>query len=224
MDDLLKSAASVITTFLGSPVVWLGLGLFWVARWLNSRRGQGARGEAVVRLALRWHLAASRYHSLHGILIRKPDGDTTELDHIVVSVYGIFVVETKHWKGWIKGTEDSMEWRVFYGKGRKKIRQNPVRQNANHIKALASLLDLPISVFHNLVFMAGTAELKDGPLPGVLQSGLATHIKSYQAILLTPAQVQACTVRIRQASLSKIRGAKAAHIAAVRERQLRPKS
>lgn len=219
MSGLLKSAASGLFSLLGQPAFWLMLGLLVLAKWLNSRRGKGAQGEAIVKLALRLHLDSKLYHPLHGILIRKADGETTELDHIIVSRFGIFVIETKNWKGrGINGTADSEQWRVYYGKGRSKDYQNPLRQNANHIKALADLLHLPLSTFHNIVFMAGEAKLNSGPIPGVLYTGLGAHVKSYQQPVLTEGTVLQHLSAIRQASLSKLPGAMSAHIEQVRAR------
>ena len=91
--------------------------------------------------------------------------------------------------------------------------RNPLQQNEGHIRALADLLGLPRSVFHNLVFLTGTATLKNGPISGVLDTGWGTHIKSFRIPVLTEAQVSQSLDTIRQASLSALPGAKAAHIA-----------
>jgi hypothetical protein len=63
-------------------------------------------------------------------------GSTTQIDHVLVSVYGIFVIETKNMKGWIFGDERSAQWTqsIF---GKKSRFQNPLRQNYRHVKALA---------------------------------------------------------------------------------------
>lgn len=220
MSEMLQPLLKLCRDLSRQPWFWLVVVLTGLSAWLGSRRGKGHEGEAVVRWKLRRGLPRRDYQSLHGILLLKPDGETTEVDHIVVSRFGIFVIETKNWKGWIKGTTESAEWRVFYGKGRKKIRQNPVRQNAGHIRALAALLELPLTFFHNVVYMAGDAELKDGPLPGVLTSGLADYIKSFQAPLMDDAAPAEYARQIAAASLSKVAGAKAAHVARVRARHL----
>ena len=38
------------------------------------------------------------------------NGMTTQIDHIVVSIYGIFVIETKNYKGQIYGNNNSEYW------------------------------------------------------------------------------------------------------------------
>ena len=222
MRGALESLAGTLWRLMQQPWAWVLLAVAGLAAWLNSRRGKGQEGEAIVRWKLRRGLPSPDYQCLHGVLLPAREGETTEVDHIVCSCFGIFVMETKNWKGWIKGTAEAAEWRVFYGKGRKKIRQNPVRQNAGHIRALAALLELPLTCFHNVVYMAGEAELKDGPLPGVVTGGLADYIKSFRQPLLDAATAADCAARIAKASLSGIAGAKAAHVARLRDRRRVP--
>ena len=64
---------------------------------------------------------------------------TTQLDHIVVSIYGIFVIETKNYAGKIYGTEKSPKWQ-YYSHGNKYEFYNPLRQNYKHTKTLQDLL------------------------------------------------------------------------------------
>lgn len=41
----------------------------------------------------------------------------TQIDHIYISKFGIFVVETKNYKGWIYGKTHDKEWtKNVYGK------------------------------------------------------------------------------------------------------------
>ncbi len=64
---------------------------------------------------------------------------TTQIDHIVVSIYGIFVIETKNYAGKIYGTEKSPKWQ-YYSHGNKYEFYNPLRQNYKHTKTLQDLL------------------------------------------------------------------------------------
>jgi len=63
----------------------------------------------------------------------------TQIDHIVVSLYGVFVIEVKNFKGWIYGSEQSTQWtQNIYG--RKYPFMNPIRQNYPHVKAVEGRL------------------------------------------------------------------------------------
>ncbi len=43
-------------------------------------------------------------------LLFKNNGYSTQIDHVVVSPYGVFVIETKGYKEWILGGENSEYW------------------------------------------------------------------------------------------------------------------
>ena len=85
---------------------------------------------------------------------------TTQIDHVVVSNYGIFVIETKNYKGWIFGTEFSDYWtQVIYQ--RKEKLYNPVRQNYGHIQALKQILSEYADVnYISIVDFTTKADLK----------------------------------------------------------------
>jgi len=116
-------------------------------------------GELMVRNTLQRALPASHYTILHDVTLETDLGAT----HVVVSPYGIFVIETRHMPGWIAGSEREAQWtRTFF---RSKSRfQNPLRQNSDHIKVLAQLLGLDAAKFHSLVVFTGNAGFKT-PMP-----------------------------------------------------------
>lgn len=60
---------------------------------------------------------------------------TVQIDHVVVSVYGIFVIETKNYKGEIYGREKDKTWKKSW-RGTIKEFYNPIRQNKAHVAAL----------------------------------------------------------------------------------------
>lgn len=64
---------------------------------------------------------------------------TTQLDHVVVSNYGIFVIETKNYQGWIIGNEFDDYWTQVIFKRKEKL-HNPIKQNYGHIQALKDAL------------------------------------------------------------------------------------
>ena len=54
----------------------------------------------------------SEYVDLNNVTIRTRRG-TTQIDHVIVSRYGVFVVETKNMSGWIFGTSAPGGWVIF---------------------------------------------------------------------------------------------------------------
>lgn len=78
------------------------------------------------------------YHVFNDVTLPTPNG-TSQIDHLVVSRYGLFVIETKNYKGWIYGGENSEQWtQNIYGK--KYSLYNPILQNAGHVRALKRVL------------------------------------------------------------------------------------
>ena len=104
--------------------------------WLRSSKGR--IGEHRVAHILS-RLPEDRYRVINNLLLRTSSGGTTQIDHVVISEYGIFVIETKFYKGWIYGGENSEYWtQNIYG--HKYSLRNPIHQNQGHIRALKHLL------------------------------------------------------------------------------------
>ncbi|MBE6286353.1 MAG: NERD domain-containing protein [Bacteroidales bacterium] len=102
--------------------------------WWSSPQNIGKRGERRVARKLDW--LSQEYITLNDLLLPTRYG-TTQIDHVVVSPYGIFVIETKNYKGWIFGHENSEEWRQsllgkkrFWGWSSEQHKfRSPIRQN-----------------------------------------------------------------------------------------------
>ena len=109
----------------------------------------------------------SKYIVLNDIMI-DVNGKTHQIDHIVLSKYGIFVIETKQYNGYIKGGKYDKKW-VRYIKGKEPIYYtNPIRQNYGHVKAISELLNISEDKVFNIVCIPSkNVELKiehDGEL------------------------------------------------------------
>src|SRR5690606_9341565 len=76
---------------------------------IKSPWAKGYIGELLVRLFAHWQLDRQTYRSLPNISLSTPDG-TTQIDHVFLSPYGIFVLETKNMSGWIFGSEKQPQW------------------------------------------------------------------------------------------------------------------
>lgn len=126
---------------------------------LNKHNIKGAIGESRVARQLK-RLPKNEYKILNDILIRTDKG-SSQIDHVVISVYGIFVIETKSYGGWIHGNEKSEDWTQTIYKNRTKFR-NPIRQNWGHIYALKDVLsDFKQMKYHPIVVFAGNGILKN---------------------------------------------------------------
>lgn len=95
-------------------------------------------------------------------------GYTIEVDALLLTRKGIFVIEIKNIAGKIVGSYRLNEWTVHLkGKqGRKPARYkiyNPIKQNTRHVEAVARYLHVPPSSCTNLIVFTSRAELKKIP-------------------------------------------------------------
>lgn len=160
-----------------STLVAFGLG-FWIGREFPDSANIG---EALVIDTITTRLR--RPHVLLNNVTLEIGGGTTQIDHILVAATGIFVIETKHYSGWIFGDPHESEWTQVHFQ--KKFRfQNPIRQNYGHVKAVQSLFTLPEDNFVPLVVFTGRAEFKTDLGPGVLKLiGLARNLNSERPVI-----------------------------------------
>ncbi len=216
----------LVTHQLVAVIPWLiCLGaLSIVLRYVKKRflpKLKGATGEWAVNRALLNGLNTAEYRVLHDLLLPDGKGGQTQIDHVVVSAFGIFVIETKNWDCWIFGSEDSHMWTLTYPGGRKQSTMNPLHQNEGHVKAIIALLNVRREHCHNLVFINPVSKLKKGPIQGVFQRGLLDHISSLSVMVFDPAWVQPAVNRLLASSMSEDKQAVAAHLAQVKSKQER---
>lgn len=81
-------------------------------------------------------------------------GKSTQIDHVVISRYGVFIIETKNYTGWIFGNDTSEYWTQTIYENKYQLR-NPLKQNYAHLKTLQSIFGIderfyfPIVAFHD---------------------------------------------------------------------------
>ena len=180
-----------MTTFF-TAVAFLLFG-FGLGRW---RRGlQTNRGEGAVRLLLSKQFDSSSYHLLNNVTLPVDDG-TTQVDHILVSRFGLFVIETKHYTGRLFANSGASWTQVLFGKHYKF--QNPVHQNAKHVRAVSSLLEfLDPALVHSLVVFTGDATFKtQRPSCVVSLSDVASFVSKFDSEVLSENRMQFCVGRL----------------------------
>lgn len=120
---------------------------------------KGIIGESRVSRKLE-NLNPEEFKVLNDVLLNTTNG-SSQIDHIVVSIYGIFVIETKNYTGWIHGNENSEYWIQTIYKKKTKFR-NPIKQNWSHIYALKEILsEYKQIIYHPIVVFTGSGELKN---------------------------------------------------------------
>ncbi len=170
-------------------VAILSLGFILVVGIASRLPGfKGWAGEQAVNLGIKLFLD-DRYHLVKNVTLPVGDG-TTQIDHVIVSRYGIFVIETKNMRGGIYGGQHDKQWTQALG-GKKFRFQNPLRQNYKHTMALAEILGVPHETLISVIMFIGDAKLKTREkMPdNVMDRGLCRFVKSHREELLTDDQV-----------------------------------
>ena len=156
---------------------------------------KGWIGEVIVNFIATLSLNKKVYHLIKNVTVPTEDG-TTQIDHIIVSIYGVFVVETKNYKGWIFGGEKQKEWTQQIYKIKNKF-QNPLRQNYKHTKTLENILDLSDKEIHSVVVFIGGSTFKTKMPENVTQGiGYVRYIKSFKTPILTENQVNEIIAKV----------------------------
>jgi hypothetical protein len=158
------------------PLLWV-LPIIVLIGIAKSPWFKGIIGEALVKLVAKIRLPVDTYVPIHDVTLlsihasssrldtESSSGslaeniESTQIDHIFVSKYGIFVVETKNYKGWIFGNEKQAQWTQKLYKKSYRF-QNPLRQNYKHQKALQALLDIPLDKIHSVIAFMGEGHSK----------------------------------------------------------------
>lgn len=181
-------------------ILWLLVPAIVFIKLLNSRQWKGMMGELRVNRMLRRHLNRQVYHSFSSLILPTADG-TTQIDHVVVSKYGIFVLETKNMQGMISGSSKDRLWSQQIGTYCREF-QNPLHQNYKHLKTLHELLGMNEAYFFSVIVFSGKARFA-GQLPDNVVQGLELIrlIKSRRKQLLRSAQVDATIKAIKSVRL-----------------------
>jgi len=125
---------------------------------LIDRRSAGEIGEDRVSGILQ-KLPKEEYTVINDITIKNRSG-TSQIDHLVISPYGLFVIETKCYQGWLFGSEENEKWTQSLYTEKFQF-YNPIQQNRLHIKALKfNLAKYPKIPYYSIIVLAGSCEFK----------------------------------------------------------------
>lgn len=149
-----------------------------IEAWFKQRRMVkiGKRGEKEVYKTLKKGLGR-KYKILRDVYLGS-EKKSTQIDLLVVSRYGIFVIEVKNWSGKIYGTEESLNWQV-YNKGYRNEYYNPIRQNNGHLNSLKKAIGGDL-VYTPIVVFTGKADISNLRGEVVSVEKLVKFIKSFK--------------------------------------------
>lgn len=181
---------------------WYIIALALILQFARIPVIKGFLGEVFLNIVITIRLNRKKYHLIKNVTLPTEDG-TTQIDHIIVSEFGIFVIETKNMRGCIFGNEKQKIWTQKIYKHTNKF-QNPLHQNYKHTKTLESILSIDSeNIFSVVVFVGDSTFKTDMPRNVTSPNGLIRFIRSKTKKVLSPAEVQIVISLIESGRLSK---------------------
>ncbi len=213
-----------------------GAVLLGARRWLQAARrsaragATGRSGERRVQRLLRSGLDRSHYLVLHNVTLPLPGSGagrgsggnggngSTQIDHVVLSPFGVFAIETKNLAGRIEGSERAAQWTQHLHR-RSYAFQNPLRQNHLHLRALQQALQVPASALHSVVALVGRCQLEGHMPPNVVRAeGCVPFIRTHTQPVWSAAEVQHLHARLQASRLPATRATDRQHVRQLVER------
>lgn len=200
--------------------LWFLLPLLLIATLLKTAWFKGMVGEWFINLCIRLFLDKREYRLLKDVTLPTPQG-STQIDHVIVSRFGLFVIETKNMKGWIFGNPTQKSWTQQIYR-RKHSFQNPLHQNHLHMMTLKSLLGLSDNQLHSVIFFIGDCTFKT-PMPqNVMNRGLIRYVKGITTPVLAESEVAHVVDTIQQGRLAANWQTHRQHVAQLKTRHADP--
>ena len=150
-------------------------------------------GEQEIAHILAEGLSYKDYFIFNNLTIPSDHTGSSQIDHLVLSKFGVFVIESKDYKGWIFGSKDQDKWTQSLPGGKNKFQfQNPIRQNWSHIMSLRTLIPfIPENAFQSIVVFTDSCEIKTPAIDNVVRSeNLIECIKRYTETKLPDNDIQ----------------------------------
>jgi restriction system protein len=205
-----------IPIILALKKAWFLIPIFILLVIMKTPWFKGLIGETLVNLGAKMFLNKDEYHLVKNVILPTADG-TTQVDHIIVSRYGLFVIETKNMKGWIFGSPNQKTWTQKIYRHTNTF-QNPLHQNYKHVKTLESALGIDGSKIHSVVVFIGDSTFKTEMPDNVTSAGgYIRFIKSKKEILFSDVEVRAIRDKIASGRLTPSFKANREHVKHVKD-------
>lgn len=155
-----------MTTFayviIGIASVALIIFLVYVAANGGVGKIKGRRGERITSEILDEYLKNNYGFKIDDVIVMGNNGKTSQIDHILFTTHGIFVIETKNIEGRIYGSIEQKYWTQVTNSYNKYQKYSPVFQNKTHVYRIKSLLKLRYGVYSCVVFTKNNTDYLKG--------------------------------------------------------------
>lgn len=213
---------SQIVAQLGSSFWWIihafiAIGIFKAFKPFIK----GKVGELAVAVHVKLYLKDPRYILLNDCTLPDEQAGTTQIDHILLSPFGIFVIETKNYTGWIFGGERQKMWTQKIYKKSYKF-QNPLHQNYKHMKVLEEVLSdiLEPQHLHSVIVFIPESEFKTAMPSNVFRGAAWTdYVNGFQEEVIPAMKLKRIQLRIEKEVLEKSWKTNRMHVENLKQRK-----
>lgn len=165
---------------------------------LTSRRGPEKRAARTLRTLATALLDPGTYRQLHNVSFQTRQG-AVHIDLVLVSPFGVFVIDCRDEAGEIDGKAFDPEWtRTFRGVAA--TFPNPLRPNFERKLALGSFVGLGGDALFSVVAFTDGASFRR-PMPDNVTrgKGLADYVASRDMVIMTESEITAVLARLENA-------------------------
>ena len=140
--------------------------LLLISYALIRRLRNGVQEELLLHLTARFFLNKKDYRYINNLILPTED-ETTQIDHILVTRFGIFLVETINLKGSVRGQKNDPRW-TLHGNGDTQEIPNPLLSSARHVHALERIFGLRPEMIFPLIVSTADTEFKSEKVDNVI--------------------------------------------------------
>ena len=190
--------------FVGIVGAWIALIVVIVAAMsmITSRWYAGKDAGRKTRKIAEALLDGQTYRQLHDVILETREG-LVRIDHVIVSRFGVFVVEAMDMRGEILGRAFDPEWTQTVG-GERVTFQNPLRPNYNRKLALDGLLQIgEHKIFSVIAFTDRSAFQVEMPDNVTRGKDFVKYIKSKDTVLINDSEIRGIVDAIQAARLKR---------------------
>ena len=203
--DALLLEILLATPLVAANIVAFLLVVFLLTNWLglNLPGFKGVFAEYKLNRSLRWRLS-KEYQHFRKLRLTNDNNESTVIDHLVLSPYGIFVIAVRSDRGRIGGSETAANWSRHYFGATKQL-MNPLHQNFKNVEAVKHLLQLQgtdtVQAVHSVIAFNRVAQFASSmPANVMFVDATAAYIKQFTEVVLTEEQVSRFAAVLKQAS------------------------
>ena len=126
---------------------------------IKSPTIKGFIGELIVSLAISKTSTENKVqYIINNIILKDETGKTSQIDHIIINQNGVYVIETKNYKGTIYGDEWNFNWIQELNNGNQYEFYSPIRQNQTHMNMVLNAIQMQVPIYSIIIFVRGNID------------------------------------------------------------------